>query len=164
MTEGNGLVSRWSRRSRWSSRAGHLWELLSRAENTVVATVALRYRTKFKYQDPEQPNTYLRNPEYKPRRQTRGKPIKQNQVTRITEDYSRRLAATRYVSVLLPGTSTVPAAYGYCILYGILYCTVRVYCTVYTVLCTVYCTYGYCTVIWWIFPLLFLCTFPIYSM
>ena len=25
-------------------------------------------------------------------------------------------------------------------------------------------SYGYCTVIWWIFPLLFLCTFPIYSM
>ena len=24
--------------------------------------------------------------------------------------------------------------------------------------------YEYCTVIWWIFPLLFLCTFPIYSM
>ena len=24
--------------------------------------------------------------------------------------------------------------------------------------------YGYCTVIWWIFPLLFLCTFPIYPM
>ena len=23
---------------------------------------------------------------------------------------------------------------------------------------------GYCTVIWWIFPLLFLCTFPIYLM
>ena len=25
-------------------------------------------------------------------------------------------------------------------------------------------SYGYCTVIWWIFPLLFLCTFPIYLM
>ena len=30
--------------------------------------------------------------------------------------------------------------------------------------CTSTTQYGYCTVIWWIFPLLFLCTFPIYLM